>query len=176
MFNDNRYGSNSNRGNSGGYRRGGNSNRGGNSYGRNSGGYQRDKITFHTQCADCGNDCTVPFKPNGRKPVRCSDCFRGSNDGGGRNDRPSYRRDDRRNDRYDDRRSFDRPRYNDRPKQSKPKQNIGPTLKEEIKSINEKLERILKLVEREPVVHTIKKEDVSDLQDSIDFLEKSDME
>lgn len=165
MFNGNRHGSNSNRGNSGGYHRGGNSNRGGNAYGRNSGGYQREKITFHTQCHDCGNDCTVPFKPNGRKPVRCSDCFRGSND---YNDRPSFHREERR--------SFDRPRYNDRPKQSKPKQNIGPTLKEEIKSINNKLERILKLLEREPVTHTIKKQEVSDLQESIDFLDETEME
>jgi hypothetical protein len=42
------------------------------------------------------------------------------------------------------------------------------------------LERILKLLEREPVTHTIKKEDVkndvSDLQESIDFLDKASME
>jgi CxxC-x17-CxxC domain-containing protein len=26
-------------------------------------------------CAECGADCTVPFKPNGEKPVLCRDCF-----------------------------------------------------------------------------------------------------
>ncbi len=26
-------------------------------------------------CAECNNPCEVPFKPNGRKPVLCSNCF-----------------------------------------------------------------------------------------------------
>jgi len=26
-------------------------------------------------CADCGNDCEVPFKPSGDKPVYCRECF-----------------------------------------------------------------------------------------------------
>lgn len=26
-------------------------------------------------CADCGKSCEVPFKPNGRKPVYCKECF-----------------------------------------------------------------------------------------------------
>ncbi|MBM3205110.1 hypothetical protein FJZ48_04000 [Candidatus Uhrbacteria bacterium] len=26
-------------------------------------------------CATCGTHCEVPFKPNGRKPVYCSNCF-----------------------------------------------------------------------------------------------------
>lgn len=36
----------------------------------------------HAVCDDCGNDCEVPFKPNGEKPVFCSNCFKrnGSND------------------------------------------------------------------------------------------------
>jgi CxxC-x17-CxxC domain-containing protein len=28
-------------------------------------------------CSDCGNNCEVPFRPSGSKPVFCSDCFRG---------------------------------------------------------------------------------------------------
>ncbi|MFH1455750.1 MAG: CxxC-x17-CxxC domain-containing protein [archaeon] len=27
-------------------------------------------------CADCGNECDVPFKPSGDRPVYCKDCFR----------------------------------------------------------------------------------------------------
>ena len=27
------------------------------------------------QCADCGKDDEVPFKPRGDRPVYCSDCF-----------------------------------------------------------------------------------------------------
>ena len=26
-------------------------------------------------CADCKQECEVPFKPSGDKPVRCKDCF-----------------------------------------------------------------------------------------------------
>ncbi|MCG2717972.1 MAG: DNA-directed RNA polymerase [Nanoarchaeota archaeon] len=29
-----------------------------------------------TVCADCGNECEVPFKPSGDKPVYCKECFR----------------------------------------------------------------------------------------------------
>ncbi len=28
-------------------------------------------------CATCGKSCQVPFRPNGAKPVYCSDCFQG---------------------------------------------------------------------------------------------------
>lgn len=30
----------------------------------------------HAVCDECGNDCEVPFKPTGDKPIFCSDCFR----------------------------------------------------------------------------------------------------
>jgi len=32
--------------------------------------------TMHSAtCKACGNSCQVPFKPNGKKPVFCSNCF-----------------------------------------------------------------------------------------------------
>jgi len=31
---------------------------------------------FTATCARCGRDAQVPFRPNGSKPVYCSDCFR----------------------------------------------------------------------------------------------------
>jgi len=39
---------------------------------------------FSTVCADCGNKCEVPFKPNGTKPVYCRECFgnKGGRDAG----------------------------------------------------------------------------------------------
>jgi CxxC-x17-CxxC domain-containing protein len=46
-------------------------------------------------CNSCGASCEVPFKPNGRKPVLCSDCFRKDVAGGApapfrpRGDRPT---------------------------------------------------------------------------------------
>ena len=36
-------------------------------------------------CAKCGDDCQVPFRPSGDKPVYCSGCFEG-NDRGDRRD------------------------------------------------------------------------------------------
>jgi len=27
-------------------------------------------------CSECGNRCEVPFKPNGKKPIFCSNCFK----------------------------------------------------------------------------------------------------
>ncbi len=30
---------------------------------------------FQATCAQCGKVCEVPFKPNGKKPVYCNDCF-----------------------------------------------------------------------------------------------------
>jgi len=34
------------------------------------------KEMFNTVCNECGNACEVPFRPNGKKPVFCRDCFR----------------------------------------------------------------------------------------------------
>lgn len=39
-----------------------------------------DKPSFRATCAQCGESCMVPFRPNGSKPVLCSNCFK--RDGG----------------------------------------------------------------------------------------------
>jgi CxxC-x17-CxxC domain-containing protein len=41
---------------------------------------------YRAVCADCGRNCEVPFMPNGKKPVLCTDCFGGNGDRGGRSD------------------------------------------------------------------------------------------
>jgi len=48
------------------------------SAGRASGsGYGRGERQFYPAvCSACGQKTEVPFKPNGDKPVYCSDCFR----------------------------------------------------------------------------------------------------
>ncbi len=46
----------------------------------NGGGDEREM--FDATCGDCGSDCQVPFRPNGRKPVLCSNCFRKEEGGG----------------------------------------------------------------------------------------------
>ena len=57
--------------------------------------YSRDNDREDTTvtCADCGDQCTVPFVPRSNKPVYCSDCFRQNKPDNSDNDRPS--RDDR---------------------------------------------------------------------------------
>ena len=35
-----------------------------------------DREDTTVTCADCGDQCTVPFVPRSNKPVYCSDCFR----------------------------------------------------------------------------------------------------
>lgn len=55
-----------------------NPNRGGNRFG--GGGGRRDSydrpVMHKTVCSKCGNDCEVPFRPTGAKPVYCNNCFR----------------------------------------------------------------------------------------------------
>ncbi len=45
--------------------------------GRSFGGEKRFRpAELHkATCSNCGNECEVPFKPSGEKPVYCRDCF-----------------------------------------------------------------------------------------------------
>ena len=49
---------------------------------------RRDESTTVT-CADCGDECNVPFVPRSNKPVYCSDCFRQNKPQDSRDDRGS---------------------------------------------------------------------------------------
>lgn len=64
---------------------------GGNSGGQKKfGGRDRDrgdrgsKQLFDATCGDCGKQCQVPFRPTGKHPVFCSDCFRNKDERGSR--------------------------------------------------------------------------------------------
>lgn len=48
---------------------------GGKSFGGGRGGYDKPAM-FPANCANCGKECEVPFKPNGKKPVLCGSCFK----------------------------------------------------------------------------------------------------
>lgn len=39
------------------------------------GGLREERQLFDATCSNCGNACRVPFRPNGTKPVYCSNCF-----------------------------------------------------------------------------------------------------
>tara|TARA_Y100000310_G_C20680361_1_gene815571 strand:- start:2893 stop:3135 length:243 start_codon:yes stop_codon:yes gene_type:complete len=40
------------------------------------GGHQGHREMHKAVCAECGNECEVPFKPTEGRPVYCKDCFR----------------------------------------------------------------------------------------------------
>lgn len=110
--------------------------------GGRSGGFNRDKQSFKATCAECNSSCTVPFKPNGRKPVLCSDCFQGSDsrDSGRSNyrDNSSYR------DKKPARRSFDKP--------ASRHCEADPKLLEEMNQIKRKLNRILDILQAVEII------------------------
>jgi CxxC-x17-CxxC domain-containing protein len=57
---------------------------GGQSWNRGSDDRGFAKPEMHNAtCAECGNACQVPFKPNGRKPIYCSNCFKKEDKAGG---------------------------------------------------------------------------------------------
>lgn len=85
------------------------------------------KKMFSATCATCGSHCEVPFKPNGRKPVLCSNCF--GKEGGG-----SERRFER-NDRFD--RSERR---------EAPRGGSGSITPDQFRTLNEKLDAIIRAI------------------------------
>ncbi|PIT86721.1 MAG: hypothetical protein COU33_01590 [Candidatus Magasanikbacteria bacterium CG10_big_fil_rev_8_21_14_0_10_43_6] len=60
-------------GQSGGYR----SDRGSGKRDFGGGGFDRggNRQMYDAVCGKCGNDCQIPFRPTGNKPVFCSNCF-----------------------------------------------------------------------------------------------------
>mgnify|MGYP002525171163 CR=1 FL=1 len=61
-----------------GSRYGGRNDRGSSYGGRSDRGssYERRPREMHkATCADCGNECEIPFKPKDARPVYCNECF-----------------------------------------------------------------------------------------------------
>jgi CxxC-x17-CxxC domain-containing protein len=42
----------------------------------------RERNLFKVVCAECGNECQVPFRPNSGRPVYCKECFSKRKGGG----------------------------------------------------------------------------------------------
>ena len=51
---------------------------------RDSGHGFEQRERYDAECSSCHKICQVPFRPNGKKPVYCSDCYKGKEEG------PSY--------------------------------------------------------------------------------------
>ncbi len=103
--------------------------RGGSRFGGrgNSGG-----TTMHDAvCAECGNNCKVPFFPSGNKPVYCSNCFE-QRDGGDDNARAPRRN------------NFDRPQFSEKRNFSAPRSNNQDNDSKKFDQLNAKLDKVIK--------------------------------
>lgn len=106
-----------------------------NSYGGGRGSYQSRgsfQKSFDVRCAQCSTATTVPFKPNGSKPVLCRDCFRGADKGS-----------------FKPKRFDHKPAFGGRGRSqdfgaSRPAK--GPDFSKDIRQLNEKLDRILEIL------------------------------
>lgn len=104
--------------------------------GRSFGGdrnFSRPPMEMHkTTCSNCGNECEVPFRPTGDRPVYCKDCF--AKMGGGREARPNFER-------RDDRKMAPRESFNPGPPPPPP-----PHDNKKLDEINSKLDRLISLL------------------------------
>lgn len=92
--------------------------------------FQSDRQMHKANCSNCGNACEVPFRPNGKKPIFCSNCFV---------------KDDAPRSTFAPKRDFAaRPSFNAAPARD---DRGMQELKREMQSINEKLSRMLSLME-----------------------------
>lgn len=113
--------------------------------GRPSFGDKRQTELFQATCSNCHKNCDVPFKPNGKKPVFCKDCFVREGDGQANNAYGNKPRGEYSNDRYSNDRGNDR--GNDRPYAPKPADDGRITaMQKELASINAKLDVIIQTV------------------------------
>ena len=94
-------------------------------------------VTMHrATCAQCDNPCEVPFKPNGKNPVLCTQSFGAEGDTGSKRPR---------------RESFDKPAFGDR-REGRPQsgtyqgRSSDRSGGDELRKINAKLDAILKLL------------------------------
>ncbi len=134
------------------------------SFGRPGGGRGRaggPPELFDAICSRCGKPTLVPFRPNGKKPIFCRDCFSRENHEqekmGGPKDFPP-RRDERPHEKFDrpHDRPFDKHRGNrdDRPPRPEHHREFSPTprpsadvqisaMQKEIREMSAKLDQIL---------------------------------
>ena len=112
---------------------------GGKSFG-DRGGDRGGRNEMHDAiCAGCQKSCQVPFRPNGKKPVFCTECF--ANNGGA--SKPSFNSFPKKDfgDRQDSRPAM-RPAFNN--------DNAGAgnnDTKKQLETINIKLDRLIKAIE-----------------------------
>ncbi len=125
---------------------------GGKSFGRDndfkkkSYGNDRGEVTMSkATCSECSNVCEVPFKPNGERPVFCSNCFMSKRDG------TFEKKDERKgnlreNDRKERRDSYFTPVSNT-PNTSNSSAEVAD-LKKQITNLNTKIDSLANVVDK----------------------------
>ncbi len=91
---------------------------------------------FDAVCSGCGKDCKVPFRPNGSKPVYCTNCFK--------------REGNTTNRTFNGGSSYSKPSFRDaREQRSAPPSAGGDSreLQEQLRVINSKLDAILRAMD-----------------------------
>jgi len=121
--------------------------------GSRDGGDRRQLEMHKATCSTCGKPCEVPFRPDGSKPVLCSECF-------GKN-----RSDDRNGVERRDRFSNDRPQRTPERKFDTPRPDRGPSpdmkaLQQQVTSLEGKVNEILTLLKGAPAKKVAKAEKV----------------
>jgi CxxC-x17-CxxC domain-containing protein len=93
-----------------------------------------------TNCSKCNNPCEVPFRPNGKKPVFCKDCFVRDEERAA----PSFQKSRFSSDRGE--RSFGGDRSYNAPQASSEDPRIS-AIQKELKGVQAKLDTILEYLE-----------------------------
>lgn len=114
---------------------------GGGNRGSWSGGRDSSRMMHKAICANCGNECEVPFRPSGDRPVYCSNCFEKRNSEGSHPRRPTDR-------------GFQRPRFEERQSQrptggdrDNASIQINRQILDQLTSLNVKLDKIITVLE-----------------------------
>lgn len=105
------------------------------------GGGDRRPLEMHkATCSTCGKPCEVPFRPDGSKPVLCSECF-------GKNRSDDRNGVERRNDRF----SNDRPKRDfDAPRKESTHHNDFAAMQKQVTALEAKVDEILALMKGTP--------------------------
>lgn len=106
-------------------------------FGSRFGGRDSEREMHSATCAECGNECKVPFRPSGDRPVYCSNCFEKRNNEDG-------------NMRGSDKRRYGKPQYEERRTPSPAGSDMGNTsgqIVEQLRSLNAKLDKIISVLE-----------------------------
>jgi CxxC-x17-CxxC domain-containing protein len=128
---------------------------GGRRGGNDRGGREDRPQMYKAICAECGDNCEVPFRPSGERPVLCRDCFGGNDRKGPRND--SFRDRDNRGSRDN--------RDNRDGRDNRRELPVDDFSKERFEMLNAKLDKILKLI---TPVFSVSKEKQAEVEESLE--------